>query len=84
MGLEDRETEAAYRAMATDAEHERAALEWSEALIGDGIETGPVSDQLQKKTLSVQELFNKLDELNTEPFFPDRNQPETPKRNIFE
>jgi hypothetical protein len=69
--------------MAQDAEHEREALEWSEALIGDGIETGLTSDQLQKKTLSVQELFNKLDALNSEPF-PDRDQPEAPKRDIFD
>lgn len=33
----DAELEAGYRAMAEDEEHEREALEWSEALAGDGI-----------------------------------------------
>lgn len=33
----DAELEAGYRAMAADEEHEREALEWSEALTGDGI-----------------------------------------------
>jgi hypothetical protein len=77
------ELEAAYAAMAAEAEHESEALEWSEALIGDGIDTGHASDQLQKQTLSTQEWFNKLDEFNSEPF-PDRDQPETPERDIFE
>ena len=35
--LTDEELEAGYRAMAADEEHEREALEWSEALAGDGI-----------------------------------------------
>jgi hypothetical protein len=81
---DSREMEAAYRTMAADADHEREALEWSEALISDGIDTGHASDKLQKKTLSTQELFSKLDELNSEPFPTDRNQPEAPKRDDFE
>jgi hypothetical protein len=33
--IEDKELEDAYRQMANDAEHEREAEEWCEALIGD-------------------------------------------------
>jgi hypothetical protein len=36
--VEDKETEAAYRVMAEDVEHEREAEEWCEALIGDAFE----------------------------------------------
>jgi hypothetical protein len=52
--------------------------------IGDGVVRGHTSDQSRKKTLTTQELFDKLDEFNFEPFFLDRNQPEAPKRDIFE
>jgi hypothetical protein len=33
--VDDKELEEAYRRMANDAEHEREAQEWCEALIGD-------------------------------------------------
>lgn len=36
--LEERRLEDQYRCMAADAEHEREAEEWCEALIGDAIE----------------------------------------------
>jgi hypothetical protein len=35
---DDAQLEAAYREMAADAEHEREAEEWCEALVGDAIE----------------------------------------------
>ena len=34
--------------------------------------------------LDVKKWFEKLDHLNAEPFFPDRQQPITPKREIFD
>jgi len=36
--VHDKELEQAYLQMANDAEHEREAQEWCEALISDGIE----------------------------------------------
>jgi hypothetical protein len=35
---EQKRLEEEYREMAADAEHEREALEWCEALVGDAIE----------------------------------------------
>ena len=33
---------------------------------------------------NVQKWFEELDRFNSEPFFPDRKQPVTPERKIFE
>ena len=56
--------------MASDAENEREAAEWCDALIGDSSEP-------------ANELFNKLDKFNFEPF-PAECQPVAPKRDVFE
>jgi len=66
----EKRLEEGYRDMASDAEHEREATEWCDALIGDSSET-------------AREWFHKLDELNCEPF-PARRQPATTKRDVFE
>ena len=43
------ELEKAYRAMAADTQHEREALEWSEALIGDAfIEDDEEPEQIDR------------------------------------
>jgi hypothetical protein len=56
--------------MASDAENEREAAGWCDALIGDSSEP-------------ANELLNKLDKFNSEPF-PAKCQPATPKSDVFE
>jgi antitoxin VapB len=45
--------------------------------VGQGVLLEPIIQD-------TQEWFRKLDELNTEPFPSDRDQPVAPKRKIFE
>jgi antitoxin VapB len=45
--------------------------------VGQGVLLEPIIQD-------AKEWFRKLDELNSEPFFSDRQQPVTPKRKIFE
>jgi hypothetical protein len=66
----EKRLEEGYREMASDTEHEREAAEWCDALIGNSSET-------------AGEWFRRLDELNSEPFPPDRSQPATPKLDVF-
>jgi hypothetical protein len=39
---------------------------------------------LAKPKPDVQKWFEDLDRFNSDPFFPDRKQPVTPERKIFE
>jgi len=41
-------------------------------------------DNKMKKAKTGAEWFEELDRLNSEPFLPDREQPVTPKKVIFD
>jgi hypothetical protein len=38
----------------------------------------------EKPKTDVEKWFDDLDRFNSEPFFPDRKQPVTPERKIFD
>jgi hypothetical protein len=38
----------------------------------------------EKPKTDAQKRFEELDRFNSEPFFPDRKQPVTPERTIFD
>jgi hypothetical protein len=57
--------------MARDSEDERDAEEWCDALIGDSSE-------------SLEKWFDKLDELNSEPFPTGHPHLPIPKCEVFE
>ena len=41
-------------------------------------------NEQEKPKTDVQKWFEELDRFNSEPFLPDRKQPVTPERKIFE
>src|ERR1700690_818691 len=49
-------------------------------------ENSPMEDEnaQEEPKPNVQKGFEELDRFNSEPFFPDRKQPVTPERKIFE